>query len=87
MTDDNEIDADYLDLPDLQVPADMVHELFEPWHELDAAIGMLEIGARTKSGVPEPVTAVIAAREALRLRVYPIMRVFQAAVRERKAAG
>lgn len=65
--------------PTLNVPADAVEQLFEPWDALDAAIERLERETRTNAGAPGLVAAVVTARDVLRGPLYAVMRAYQVA--------
>lgn len=63
------------------VPADQILDMFEPWDELDLAIERLNAKARTTPAVAEATGVVVAAREALRGALYPVLREYQDAMK------
>lgn len=64
-------------VPTVAVPADKIANLFEPWDELDLAIERLHASTRSAPAALAGVAAVVAAREALRGTLYPLLRDYQ----------
>ena len=75
------------DLPALEIPLELVGRLFEPWDDLDSALEQLQAAIKTDADVRETVAAVIAAREALRVPLYAVLRAYQSIRAEEREAG
>jgi hypothetical protein len=66
--------------PRIALELEMVAALFEPWDQLDMRVAILERACVSPADIATVVADVVAAREELRRKLYPILRAYQAAM-------